>query len=258
LVSSDDGVSGPGDEPRAVALAAIAGAVADGSLHGLVADLQRLCRAAVSVVDVRGAALHVMAADGAPAVAAAADDWSRALAEASFETGEGPSVDAHALSRPILATRLREDGAARWPGFLSAVQGSGVEACFALPLHVGAARLGVLELYDVRAGALEMPAMSTALALADLAVERLLQQPHGTEPEEIDQRLLDTLERRSEIHQAQGMVMVDAGVDLATALALMRAHAFSRGVPMIDLAREILAGAHLPEAGDPGQSGTRG
>jgi hypothetical protein len=249
-VSSNDGVPAPGDDPRAVAVAAIADAVADGSLDGLVADLQRLCRAAVSLLDVRGAALDVVGSDGVPAVAAAADDWSRTVAEASFETGEGPSVDAHVLSRPILATRLREDGVARWPGFLSAVLGAGVEACFALPLHVGAARLGVLELYAERAGALEPRAMSTAFAFADLAVERLLQQPPETESDEIDHRLLDALERRSEIHQAQGMVMVDAGVDLATALALMRAHAFSRGIPMIVLAREILAGAHLPEAGD--------
>jgi len=225
--------------------------VADASLDGLVADLQRLCRAAVEVLGVRGAAVHVVGADGAPAVAAAADAWSRALAEAAFESGEGPSVDAHALARPVLASRLVEDGTGRWPGYLTAVRASGVEACFALPLHVGAVRLGVLELYADHSGALMDGAISSALVFADLAVERLLEPPSGNDAEELDQRLLTALERRSEIHQAQGMVMVDHHVDLPTALALMRAHAFSRGITLLELAREILAGARLPEDDSP-------
>jgi hypothetical protein len=38
------------------------------------------------------------------------------------------------------------------------------------------------------------------------------------------------------------MVMVDLGVDLAEALARMRAHAFSHGIALIDLARDIING----------------
>lgn len=237
----------PDDDRRSVALAALAAAVADESLDGLVADLQRLCRAAVGILGVRGAALHVVAAGGLPTVAATADHWSRALADASFDSGEGPSVDAYALARPVLATYLLEDGAGRWPGYLAVVRTSGIQACFALPLHVGAVRLGVLDLYAERPGPLAHETMSMALTFADLAIERLLQRPRGRGSDDVDGRLVDALERRSEIHQAQGMVMVDAGVDLATALALMRAHAFSLDTPLIDLAREILAGAHLPE-----------
>jgi transcriptional regulator with GAF, ATPase, and Fis domain len=249
-LSSDTGPRTPEEERRSVALSALAIAQADGALDGLVADLQRLCRAAVSVLGVRGAAVHVVAADGVPAVATAADAWSRTLAEAAFESGEGPCVDAYALARPVLATRLLEDGAGRWPGYLTVVQASGVQACFALPLHVGAVRLGVLELYAEHDGVLDVDAMSSALVFADLTVERLLEPASGTDSEELDQRLVDVLERRSEIHQAQGMVMVDLDVDLATALAVMRAHAFGRGIAMIDLAREILGGARLTDHGD--------
>ena len=57
---------------------------------------------------------------------------------------------------------------------------------------------------------------------------------------------------RAEVHQAQGMVMVDLGVDLADALVRMRAHAFAVGIPLIDLARAIIAGFVLPET----ESGT--
>ena len=55
---------------------------------------------------------------------------------------------------------------------------------------------------------------------------------------------------RAEVHQAQGMVMVDLGVDLTDALIRMRAHAFARGIPLVELAREILAGLRLAPSGE--------
>ena len=56
------------------------------------------------------------------------------------------------------------------------------------------------------------------------------------------------LDHRAEIHQAQGMVMVDLSVDLAEALLRMRAHAFQGGLPLIQVARAIIAGLVLPSA----------
>jgi hypothetical protein len=250
-VSTVQGAGSSRDERRSAALAAVTAAVADDALVGLPAELQRLCRAAVRLLGVRGAAIHVVAPNGVPAVAATADGWSSGIADASFDTGEGPSMDAYALARPVLATVLLEGDAGRWPGYLAAVRMSGVEACFALPLHVGAVRLGVLDLYAAHRGNLDPETLSMALTFADLATECLLERPREPAADRLDGRLLQMLERRSEIHQAQGMVMVDAAVDLATALALMRAHAFSRGVPLIDLAREILAGSRLPDDEDP-------
>jgi hypothetical protein len=47
------------------------------------------------------------------------------------------------------------------------------------------------------------------------------------------------------------MVMVDLEVDLAEALSLMRAHAFGRGLSLLDVAREVLAGARLPSSSPP-------
>jgi hypothetical protein len=217
------------------------------SLEGLPRDLQRVCLAATRLLGLRGAAIHLVSGEGAPTLVCATDQWSRSVAEASFDAGEGPSLDAHALARPVLAAGLRADGTRRWPGYLERVRGAGLEACYALPLHVGAVRLGVLDLYSERAEVLDAEAMSLALTFADLAVERLLDALNGAGDIGLDRPLLDDLERRSEIYQAQGMVMVDRGVDLATALALLRAHAFARDVPLIELAREVVAGARLPD-----------
>ncbi len=52
----------------------------------------------------------------------------------------------------------------------------------------------------------------------------------------------DSLRFRSEVYQAQGMVMIDLGIGLADALARMRAHAFASGIDLDVLARDIIAG----------------
>ena len=128
---------------------------------------------------------------------------------------------------------------------------SGIRACFSFPLHVGAVRLGVLDLYAASPAPLRPDQVSLGLTFADLATESLLDPPPGTSAAEVNARLVEALERRGEIHQAQGMVMVDLGVDLAEALTLMRAHAFSRGLSLLDVAREIVAGATTSGAGGP-------
>jgi hypothetical protein len=243
------------EERRAVALAAIAAAKPDARLDDLPADLQRICRGAVVGLGVEGSSIQVNARDGVGAVLASSDAAAHAIGDAEFATGEGPGHDAFALARPVLISRLLEDGQVRWPGFVAAVRSSGVRACFSLPLHVGAVRLGVLDLYRWHPGELQPTEVSLALTFADLATERLL-DPRPDPSGGLEARLLDAMDRNSEIHQAQGMVMVDLGVDLAEAMALMRAHAFSRDLSLLDVARELLAGERLPPLEGPGADRT--
>jgi AmiR/NasT family two-component response regulator len=50
-----------------------------------------------------------------------------------------------------------------------------------------------------------------------------------------------TFERRAELFQAQGMVMVQLGVSLADALARIRAHAYATNRPLREVAADIVA-----------------
>ena len=59
---------------------------------------------------------------------------------------------------------------------------------------------------------------------------------------DLDLDLDGMLVPRLEVYQAQGMVMVDLGVSLTEAMALLRAHAFTLGQPLGDVAREVVAG----------------
>ena len=225
---------------------ALSAARADEDVHGLPAVLQRICRAATASLGLAGASVHLLNRPGGGGVVAASDGAARAVGEAAFTTGEGPSLDAYSQARPVFAPYLLDQGQRLWPGYVGAVRESGIGACFSLPLHVGAVRLGVLDLYAEDPGPLGPDQVSLALTFADLAVERLLDPEPGASAAAVNAGLVEALERRAEIHQAQGMVMVDLEVDLAEALALLRAHAFARDVSLLDVAREILAGAHLP------------
>jgi len=234
------------------ALAALAAVRADDGVSDVPALLQRICRAAAQVLELTGASVHLLNVPASGGVVAGSDETARRLGEAAFTAGEGPALDAYAEARPVFAPYLLEEGRHRWPGYVDAVRASGLRACFSLPLHVGAVRLGVLDLYAGTPGPLRPDQVSLGLTFADLATEFLLDSPPAaTTADAVNARLVDALERRGEIHQAQGMVMVDLDVDLAEALALMRAHAFSEELSLLEVARTILAGAHLPAPPDP-------
>jgi hypothetical protein len=134
----------------------------------------------------------------------------------------------------------------RWPAYSSAARESGVVAVFAFPLNIGAAVLGVLDVYSHLPGSLSRQQVASALTSAQSATEIILDGHLVSADGRLDHDLSTALELRAEIYQAQGMVVVDLGVDAAEALARMRAHAFGNDISLLDLARDIICGFVLP------------
>ena len=119
----------------------------------------------------------------------------------------------------------------------------GSRAVFALPLQVGAIRVGVLDLYRDTAGALSPEELSEALTFADAATHAPAGPAgRGHRRGGVLARALAVLDDRAEVHQATGVVSVRAGVGLAEALVLLRARAYAEERPIGDLARDVLDG----------------
>jgi hypothetical protein len=213
---------------------------------GVAVLLQQLCRTLTTDLAVMGAAVSLTSAAGSDGVVAASDDRSRDVDEIQFATGEGPCHEAYASRRPVLTPDLRSVNHHRWPGYSSTAIESGVAGVFAFPLHVGAVVLGVLNVYTDQPGSLSQEQVAAALTRAQLATEILLDGDVVSAGGRLDHDLSIALDQRAEIYQAQGMVVVDLDVDLAEALSRMRAHAFGNEMPLIDLARDIIAGFVLP------------
>jgi hypothetical protein len=210
---------------------------------GTVGRLERLCSALTRALPAAGVGLSLLTEDkqGGGTVAASSAA-SRTLEELQFSLGEGPSLDAYSSRRPVLEPNLTTHGLRRWPGYARAACEHGVEAVFAFPLQVGAARAGALDVYRNEPGSLTPDGLTQAFTFAEVAMGLLVDGQDGAQDGQTIAELDDALAYRLEVYQAQGMVMVDLGVTIDEALARLRGHAYAEGRPISDVASDIVAG----------------
>jgi GAF domain/ANTAR domain len=211
-----------------------------GGAQGTLSLLQRLCSAAVRSVPASGAGVTVMTEEGVRGLSVASDAVSERIDELQFDLGEGPCNDAFATRRPVLEADLVAAGGPRWPVYSPAAQDEGVRAVFAFPLQIGAARLGVLDLYRDKPGSLSSVELTQALSFAYVATALLLDGQQAAPLGRAADGLDDALDNRSEVYQAQGMVMVQLRVTLIQALAVLRAYAYSHERALGDVARDVV------------------
>ena len=206
---------------------------------GTIGRLQRLCFALVRALPASGAGVSLISEDHTGGgMAAASAPLSRRLEELEFTHGEGPSMAAFDMRRPVLEPDLADRGVKRWPGYAPDAYGLGVRAVFAFPLQIGAARLGALEIYRDEPVPLSGRALRQAFTFAEVALALLLDRQEGATTAGLD----DVLASRAEVYQAQGMVMIDLGVSLTEAMARLRGHAFAENRYLSDVARDVVAG----------------
>ncbi len=212
---------------------------AAGNDNELTVWLRRLCRAAAKALPASGAGVSLMSGEGAHGVVAASDAASLEIEDLQFTLGEGPCVDAFSARRPVLTPDLAGQGN-RWPGYASAAHEHGVHAVFAFPLQIGAAGLGVLDIYRDTAGSLEAETLSLCLAFADAALLFVLDLQETSNAGGTMPGPGDSLGNRAEIYQAQGMLRVQLGIGLAEAMARLRAYAYAQNRPIAEVARDIV------------------
>jgi len=136
---------------------------------GTLEWLQLLCRAAARAVPAGGVAVSLTTDDGERALAAASDATAADADELQFTLGEGPCREAFSSSRPVLVPDLSEASSiGRWPGYATDVQDRGVHAVFALPMQVGAARLGALSVHFSEPTVLSAEGLGRILAFVGL------------------------------------------------------------------------------------------
>ncbi|MHA7279862.1 GAF and ANTAR domain-containing protein [Arthrobacter sp. MDT2-2] len=200
-----------------------------------------LCGMFLRELPVTGAAVSIFVGTGNETRITATDDCALALDEAQFSVGEGPRWDAARTRVPITVPDTRT-AYLTWPALGTALTDAGAAAVFVLPLRVGAIDIGVVELYRTDPGPLSDPVFAHAQLLAGRTAWILLRSilsdinnplteaAHGSE----------SLTRR-EIHQATGMILVQADVPAADALMLLRAHAFSHNQTLEEAAQAVIS-----------------
>lgn len=218
----------------------------------LAGRLDRICRATVRILPADGAGVTVMDSDAHPlGTMAASSPVFRGLEEVQFTLGEGPCVEASATRSPVLEANLARAGRRRWPAYADAAQQQGVNAVFAFPLQVGAARLGVLDVYRFRDDALSPESVLDALGLARICLTTMLRMPTIAVVGEIGDGIGEALRLSPEVYQAQGIVMMQLEVSLAEAMVRLRAYSYGHSRPIGEVAAEVLAGTIVFTREDP-------
>lgn len=172
----------------------------------------------------------------------ASDTTSARLDELQFDLGEGPRWEAVRTRRPVLLPYVKSDGHAQWPVFAKALLELDVAALFVFPLTLGAIDIGVVELYSTIPGPLSPTDHSTALRRTDDAAWKLLRHILAGVPGDVADPVRDTaIQSRREVHQATGMVLAQTGMTATDSLLLLRAHAFSHGLTVREVARGVVS-----------------
>ncbi|MEU5953463.1 ANTAR domain-containing protein [Streptomyces sp. NPDC047525] len=166
-----------------------------------------------------------------------------ALEDVQQVQGQGPSLDAAQFGNLLLLPDVAEALAfstLRWPGLPSAIEALDVRAVFSFPLRIGVIALGALTGHRTRPGPMTTDQLADAFGLADtiaqitIATAAQTGLPHTP--------LLDEPGLHfAEVHQATGMVAAQLNIGIDHALIRLRGHAFSHGLPLLEVAREILA-----------------
>lgn len=185
------------------------------------------CAAAAQITALDSVAIALPTTSRTLALYGASDDLAGELIELETTVGEGPCFEALEFDTVCTEEDLTHLRPSRWMFYGPSALALGVRAAFAFPMRIGAVRLGTLVLYSTRPGALSEDQFVDSLLMAAVIGRGILALQAGAAVETLSHELQNESMFDFSVHQAAGMVAVQAEVDIATALVALRMHAIS-------------------------------
>lgn len=187
-----------------------------------------------------GAGVMLMSGDVPRGSLCASNEVSQLIEELQYTLGEGPCVDAYQQDRVVAEPDLADPVTRRWIAFAPPALEAGVRAVFGFPLRVGTVRLGAIDLYRDRSGPLSDDQHADALVMADVTARWVLEAQAGAPPGAVARELEVGSDFHFAVHNAAGMVSVQAGISVTEALIRLRAFAFSHDRLLADVAEDVI------------------
>lgn len=203
--------------------------------------LYQLVDQAVDVLGVDGAGVSLAREGGTLSFVAATDAVVTAIEEAQIAEQDGPCHRAFRDGEPYVVTDLQDDD--RWPGYRRAALDRQIRSAAGIPMPVGDARIGALNLYRARPHAWGGEELEVAQVLADMASGYILNASQLEASRTLAGQLQHALESRVVVEQAKGVLAERHGIDPHDAFQMMRARARSTNRRLHDLAAEVVAGS---------------
>jgi len=202
-------------------------------------DRGTLCSPFVELLPVDGASISVFSLSGQSTICA-----SDALAARSetlqFELGEGPHWEALRNGIPVLCPDLGDGSASEWPTFRETARSIGIGSVFAFPMKMGAATVGIVDLYATTPVLLDAGMIAQTVTLAARTAPAAAHQAMYAANDELSVENELAPAMRREVHQATGMIQAQLDTTATDAFARLRAHAFVTGTSVDDIAREVV------------------
>lgn len=201
---------------------------------------KRLCAVCAEVTGLTGAGIMLMSDDVPYGSLCNTNAVSALVEQLQYTLGEGPCIDAFTLDRAVAEPDLADPRTARWLAFSGPALTAGVRAVFAFPMQVGSVRLGALDVYRDRPGALTHDQHADALVMADVAAQAVLVMQAKAPPGLLAAALESGANLQLVVHQASGMVAVQLDVSVGRALVRLRAYAFAHDRELVSVARDVV------------------
>ncbi|MFF9563907.1 GAF and ANTAR domain-containing protein [Leifsonia sp. NPDC014704] len=200
-----------------------------------------MCLSFLNALPVTHAAISTLGAPFGSETICASDSQAARLEELQIDFGAGPCWDALRTRAPVVDADLSEPTESAWSLLREAIRDTGILSLYSFPLAIGELNVGALDLYATTRAALNLPLIARASALADLAATPVARQVIRRLPHlDTDDTNPATYSRR-EVHQATGMIIAQMRVNADDAQALLRAHAFTLGRPVREVAADVVA-----------------
>ena len=214
--------------------------LAEFSAPGGTESSARLCEVSADVLAMTGAGIMLMSGDTQRGSVCSSNDVSALIEDLQYTLGEGPCVDSYRQHRPVLEPDLANPATARWLAFTPPAVAAGAQAIFGFPVQVGTIRLGALNLYRDRPGALSDDQHADALVMAGVAARTVLAAQAKAPPAELAAELEAGGNFRFVVHQASGMVAAQLEIGVGEALVRLRAYAFANDRLLSDVAEDVV------------------
>ena len=197
--------------------------------------LDRFCEAGQVMLDADGAAITVNYQRLSRHTVSATSPLALMIEDAQDVAGEGPGFDAE-RSESVVCGAFGGIDLPPWPMLANSVAEIGFTgSILALPILTAHQPLGVLVAHrrDTSWGFDDHVARFLCVSMGAALTEQLT-------PEAIEDELTDDWRLRSVVHQATGMVMSQLRVRPEDAMVILRAHAYSDGASLIDVAWKVV------------------
>jgi GAF domain-containing protein len=199
-----------------------------------------LCSVAREITRMSGASIALSIDDASLIGFCASDALASSLVDLELMVSEGPcsqAIETNAVASCADLAGHNPD----WMLFTPEAVALGLRSVVAVPIRIGAIRYGALCLYSLEPGELSVEQSTDALLMASVVGRGIVALQAGARPETLSGELQSEANFDFSVHQAAGMVAVQASISISNALISLRMHAFAISEALVDVAARVIA-----------------